>query len=1257
MAKVLGTDLGNRVDQKQATQPVVLVDIYWGFGGFSTYADKDYLFNSNNEPQIEGRILNITGLDSTVKLNGSNSSSISLTLDDHDNKLRDTINNNNVNLISRKVVIRHAYDDLDNQATNTIVLFVGQITTPITWGNRTLSFTVLSKLEDKEVGFSAEQGQFDFINDDAVGKTWPLVVGAAKFVPGIKINNRTVGYAMSEYSIISLKEYKNFRELVQEYVKIKRTKEKMDDDRVDENKRKIWCSDDEYKEVFDKFVSKWSELLNYYNNLISQKPESVDTLKSLFDALIEYWDKFEFNLQCVAEINEIQSILRKEFSEFQEADRPLSGSNAVIWQQKKQEYLNRSNVLQAQLVINQQIITEQETLIGDLSIELQEFGLTSLKVLNGKKFPQGTNVDILINGLKIRGVFTNDTFAVGDLLPTYSDIEFGTRETDDPNIFWLDDSSIYLKHQFIFIKKQNEPSRLAYVKDQNGNKCTLYQMLVKKIAENPIKYEPILLDDTYQIYQTSAASLNAWFSLDDNNPNFISLKKDRMETGTSFMYEDDLDIDYEIKMGDEVFKASDYFDTYIVNCVPLSHTASTSVNEVCAYRTINGEKRLVPIPKKYYRKRQNEILDQLKVTAIEMIRPLTDHKGENWESDIYVSISGGVFGNSNYDAIDLLIFFITKYSTLSYDSTSFTATRVHVANMIPNFLLDERRNVIDLIEEIAWQCKCVVWVQNDIVFIRSIAHQGADTVSLTESDILDREVTYTDDSDIVTVFEIVYKKWYLPNSERKIVLRNNVPIFGKRKREFNFFIFTDEVLIEHIATFWLLRYSNIWKKVKFTTPIHTIRLDVYDQVGITLTDGIIKADNSEFHAMVESTVYNSERCEISYECWTPIRMQDGGQYLWAYTADQVQLYPYPFPGIDNYPGGSSFGYNITSGGNFIYTTRPKDYGTQYPADFSITVPISQPTIGEVDYTVLKKKGLFRKLVPVQLDIDTEVFDNRNGAKGKLSQLLKVVRSSPGRLACELKQVSSMDDIPFRHQKSYLVLDHDKPIHSAKIWQPNDNYLDDISDERHRKLATLPLEQYHEIITSQPKKLNTINLTELWTANNDSDTLTTKGTLFLSNSVQDRSDVFLARILAQESGPVNRLEYDWEEVVLRRLPADGSPFHVVTKFEGRNSTTHGKAVNLIEIFDEFRHVAPTYDYLGNGIKRLRFNLPPFTSITLQPPGGGAAAHTIGEAGAPVIVVMYRMPTFQFVDDSSLPDLWERTKYVFQYENGVDGPCPA
>jgi len=183
----LATNLG--------TEPISIIEIDWaGNGAPLLYADRAV-------ESIPGRIQSIGELDNVVDVTRSSSSQeISVVLDDTDGTLKAIMDSNDIH--QRNVAVYQYFAGLD--LSDKFLLFNGKISTPIAWneGDRTLSFNVVSQIEDQEIGFSAEQGQFDFIPKDLVGQAWPIIFGKCFDVPALQIIKAITGKTLCGVGLI-----------------------------------------------------------------------------------------------------------------------------------------------------------------------------------------------------------------------------------------------------------------------------------------------------------------------------------------------------------------------------------------------------------------------------------------------------------------------------------------------------------------------------------------------------------------------------------------------------------------------------------------------------------------------------------------------------------------------------------------------------------------------------------------------------------------------------------------------------------------------------------------------------------------------------------------------------------------------------------------------------------------------------------------------------------------------------------------------
>ena len=141
---------------KLGTEPVTIIEVDWvEDNAFALYADRII-------GTIQGKIYEIGDLDNVINVSDSDSSQeLDITLDDTDGTIKAIFDTHDIH--KRSVRVYQWFEGMD--LTDRFLLFAGKISSPITWDERgrTISFTIISQLEDKEVGFSPEEGQFEWL--------------------------------------------------------------------------------------------------------------------------------------------------------------------------------------------------------------------------------------------------------------------------------------------------------------------------------------------------------------------------------------------------------------------------------------------------------------------------------------------------------------------------------------------------------------------------------------------------------------------------------------------------------------------------------------------------------------------------------------------------------------------------------------------------------------------------------------------------------------------------------------------------------------------------------------------------------------------------------------------------------------------------------------------------------------------------------------------------------------------------------------
>lgn len=201
-----------KLDQNLGTEPALIIEIQWVDGGsIYKYADK-------NLGGTEGKILSVSGLDNTVVVQSvqsgtsSDSQAISVTLDDTDGTIKAIIDSHDIH--KEPAWVYQWFDGLEQDEK--FLIFKGQISSPMQWneGDRTVSFDIITRIEDAEVGFSMEEGDFEYVPEELIGQPWPLCFGTVKNAPALRTRSPRkgllkTGFGIRDYMLAPKKEQVN----------------------------------------------------------------------------------------------------------------------------------------------------------------------------------------------------------------------------------------------------------------------------------------------------------------------------------------------------------------------------------------------------------------------------------------------------------------------------------------------------------------------------------------------------------------------------------------------------------------------------------------------------------------------------------------------------------------------------------------------------------------------------------------------------------------------------------------------------------------------------------------------------------------------------------------------------------------------------------------------------------------------------------------------------------------------------------------
>lgn len=165
----------------------------------------DYGDETNLDYDVDGRLLELSGIEDVLLLSGSTSTNVTVKLDDYDNAIKNILDYNDVH--KKRVQILQWFSN--SPKSDAFVLFEGQINSPIEWdeGTRTFTFSVVNLIENNELGFSFEDGLFPDIAANLIGKAWPIVFGNVLKVPALQLTESPTGILGEGFALVNHAQY------------------------------------------------------------------------------------------------------------------------------------------------------------------------------------------------------------------------------------------------------------------------------------------------------------------------------------------------------------------------------------------------------------------------------------------------------------------------------------------------------------------------------------------------------------------------------------------------------------------------------------------------------------------------------------------------------------------------------------------------------------------------------------------------------------------------------------------------------------------------------------------------------------------------------------------------------------------------------------------------------------------------------------------------------------------------------------------
>lgn len=397
--------------------------------------------------------------------------------------------------------------------------------------------------------------------------------------------------------------------------------------------------------------------------------------------------------------------------------------------------------------------------------------------------------------------------------------------------------------------------------------------------------------------------------------------------------------------------------SYLVSITPGSVTA------VKAFKEFEGNRRLVNVPHNLWTVSQRTY-GPITATFVNTNTPLSALEGEGWDDTLYVSYNSTIGPNP----VEIMTYIITNYTNLVIDASSFSVASSPLSAFPMGFALMDRPNALDLLKDLAFQSRCALLLKNGKVYLKYLPTEPAADKTLTFSNIsvenIDVEGTTTE--ELVTKMVVNWRYSYAPDMEETLILRSNVAKYGTHETTYDFFAYNRPDIVNKVATFWLIRKSNIWKRLKVTCFLDMLELEEFDTVDFDL-DGLVATGSAK--GIVEQLSYDSSTYQIELSVLTNVRTGESETYGLFWPGNTSLAYPLardrtnvggaivgalargtlPVGDTSTLPTGN---FGLWNGGTNIVYSGQADIGDRSPSDtgFSSQPVVTDLVTGDVDNT-------------------------------------------------------------------------------------------------------------------------------------------------------------------------------------------------------------------------------------------------------------------------------------------------------------------
>lgn len=840
-----------KISQRFGSEPIFVIGVNWfDLAGNQATVDfygpevnnaihageQFYADRALSDYGVDGKVIAVNAIEDVLNLDGNTSATnISITLDDTDGSIKTIFDYHDIHY--RQVNIYQYFDGIPFDEK--FIIYEGVIESPITYSDndRTITFALVSINEHAEAGFSPEEGQFPNLPASTIGQAWPMAFGSPQKVPGLTYQYPANGTILYPYYVVNS------------------NLDVFDESQDPNNPANKIAGSQTVEAVPRNNYGQGGEivatpLFQTADDLVSWSEQNVNNILAGSNGAIQYSQVLPTVAQALAQDqSDLASAIEGssvpppglysfivDGKEYDEHDYTMQ-----ITVQRPGNKLNYANLIPTQ---NQSGYAQ----LPDVAEELQAKGARTdgVQLLNGGiGFPVGVSMTLSMNNHLFMGKMNASGFM--KLTPLTMPLPVSayyapTAENTPPDTV----SGPVFTTAII----QNT---VYFVPDGT--------MTLAEYKKNPPRF-------------SGQGEVNAGYKLQQG---LVSDGFQLYDAGTQIKVLGDWSVDY------------------IVNIIP------TTITAVWGFKAVGNTKQLCKVPNARWTHQSISFTDidsGIGVTAeiVRLNRLLSAYPGEGWEDGIYVDQTSTIGPNP----IDIMIYLIEKFTPdLSSDFISFSAVAQQLQNYPMNFYISQKVEVIQLLQDIAYQCRCALFVKLRIFYIKYLSVLPTPDDTITPDDIIEGtiEIGTTETEQLITRLQGDYQSDYSTGLTNSIIVRNNIQKYGLWQDSHNFFCYTDPQYVQKSVTYWSIIRSNVWKTIKFSTNLNKLNLETFDSVTFNVP-GVICLGT--VICRITSTQYDSTNNKIDFECWVPVLLGTMLQYEWGYPAssstDYTPLYLRDFDG-------------------------------------------------------------------------------------------------------------------------------------------------------------------------------------------------------------------------------------------------------------------------------------------------------------------------------------------------------------------------